>query len=92
MIDCPYCAGSGKVKSRPIPVALTPLQRRIYELLAAVPIGVSIDAVVNRVYVDGAPPNARNSVWVTIINANKRLEPFQQRIIAKRGWCSLKTI
>ncbi len=89
-MECPYCRGAGTVNHRPAPVALTRLQRRIYELLAGVPAGLPIEAVLDRVYLGDRPPSARNSVWVTILNANKRLEPFHQRIVARGGWCVLK--
>ena len=93
MIDCPYCAGSGKVKSRPAPVPLTPLQRRIYDLLASIQSGgLATAAVIERVYPDGAPNCAHNSVSVTIANANRRLAPFKQRIVARGGWCTLKML
>ena len=88
-VDCPYCTGTGKVKTRPSPVALTPLQRRIYNLLAATPEGIAVEGVIARVYTE-PPVTARNSVWVTITNANKRLAPFKQRIVARGGWCTLK--
>lgn len=92
MIECPHCSGTGKVDVplAATPTPLSPLQHRIYDLLVRFPDGLSVRAIIKRVYPAGAPRSARNSVWVTICNTNKRLAPHNQRIVSRGGWCRLQ--
>ena len=86
-MKCPCCNGSGEIVPQ-APVYLSRMQSRIWHFVRRSGDGISSENLIDRIYADhpdGGPLNARRSIWVTIVAANKRLSEARQRIVARGG-------
>lgn len=82
MIVCPCCAGRGEIEDR-APVALTPMEFRIYDAVRRSPFGISGPRLLVRMYgdrIDGGPDTAQKAMHVTIWRMNRKLVPAGFRI------------
>lgn len=82
MVLCPCCQGKGEVEDEP-PIKLTPLQEKIYSLVARCRLGGH--EVVARLYghdPDGGPDYALESVHVHINKMNKRLAIVGKKVVS----------
>jgi len=81
---CPCC-------KRPLPplidVDLTPLQRRIVNLLSEHPGGLYSQQLVDQIYTtaDGGPESPKSSIRVIVYHLNKQLKPLGYRVHAGSG-------
>jgi len=82
MADCPCCG-------QPIPpdIHLSPIQRRIYELVKRFP-GISRTDLTSRVYADDPTggPDSDNVISVHAYQINRRLKPHGLILRAVRGY------
>ena len=81
------CCGHPMV-SDPVEIVLTPLQRRIFEIVKrAGAAGISGKDIMEQVYanVRGGGPDSTNIIAVVVNHANKRLAQFSLKITARRG-------
>jgi len=68
-----------------VEVSLSPMQYRMFELIAGSAIGMSPEALFDRLYVGMTPPMyGRRSIHIQRIHANHKLEPLRIRIASNR--------
>jgi hypothetical protein len=92
-MKCPCCSGSGEIEDGP-PTQLSPLQRRIWEVVRRSD-GIAIGDLIDRIYAStkgGGPANPSQTINTTVHNANKRLAIFGQKIVSTRGPGSLYSL
>lgn len=83
-VTCPCCGGEGTI-SWGFPVAMPPMQQRIYEAVRFAKRPLSSSQIVNAIYgnrADGGPVWATKSIHVQIWNMNKRLAKVGEKISA----------
>lgn len=68
-----------------VEVQLSPMQYRMFEMIAASPIGITPEALFDKLYIGMNPPmQGRRSIHIQRVNANKKLAPLGIRIGTNR--------
>ena len=83
MLKCPTCNGTGKYDEEPPGIYLTPLERRLWEIVRKAKYGIDGRTLIDRAYadrIDGGPASADTSIYCTIRSANQKLVSVGQRI------------
>jgi hypothetical protein len=79
---CPCCNGRGEIDDQ-LPVPMTRMQQKIYEIVRRHPRGIASGRVINQVYADrsdGGPLHARESMFVIICRLNRKIRGHNLRI------------
>ncbi len=85
LMVCPRCNGRGTVAEQ-APVELTAMEYTIWDIVRRAEGGISFTDLVDEVYANRkSPGKAKQSVCVTICNANKRLATVRLKIVSTRG-------
>lgn len=89
------CCGHPIVSDDPIIAILTPLQRRIYNMVkAAGAAGIGASTIMERIYANdiNGGPDSSNVVSVVVNQMNRRLASFNLKIKGRGGPGSVFTI
>lgn len=89
------CCGHPIISEDPIVSALTPLQRRIFNIVKSAGVaGISASVILERVYADdiNGGPDSSNVISVVVNQMNRRLAQFNLKIKGRGGPGSVFTI
>jgi cyanate lyase len=86
-MKCPCCDGTGEIEEK-APVALSPMQFRVYDIVRRSKYGIAGKDLVTRMYGDrddGGPITAEISMHVIVNRLNERLGVVGQRVACGVG-------
>lgn len=87
-VSCPCCDGQGLIDDAADLDKLTPSEKRLLSILSKAGNGISIDAIVDRMYAhrdDGGPDWAKNTIHVIRHNMKPKLTKMGVKIHSRRG-------